>query len=271
MKVFLFTDVESSTRLWEERPEEMGAAIDRHYSKLTGSVKSAGGQILKTTGDGLIAVFDTAGEALAAALAAQRDLGSGDGLKVRMGIHAGEAEEHDGDYFGQVMNRAARIMAVGHGGQVVVSEITAELAGDRLPSGAALRDLGTHRLRDLTLPEHLFQLVHETIPGEFPPLLSLDARPNNLPLQDTEFLGRRAEIGAIQSMLLSSGTRLVTIAGPGGAGKTRLRLQVAAEILDQFRDGVSFVDLSPERDPDAAFESVVRALDLPFTGGAGPL
>ena len=183
-------------------------------------------------------------------------------LRVRMGVHAGDTESRDGDYFGPAMNRTAQ----DHGrrarwpGAAVRGSGRACRRG-RLPPGATLRDLGTHRLKDLTLPEHLYQLVHDDIDSEFPTPITLDARPHNLPLQSTEFLGRGSELTAIQVMLESPNTRLLTIAGPGGAGKTRLGLQVAAEQLDRFRDGVFFVDLSAERDPGAAFEAIVHALD----------
>jgi predicted ATPase len=162
-------------------------------------------------------------------------------------------------------------MAAGHGGQVLLSAAVAGLARGRIPAGATLRDLGNHRLKDLTLPEHLYQLVHDDLDSEFPAPITLDARPHNLPLQSTEFLGRSNELAAIQLMLESPNTRLLTIAGPGGAGKTRLGLQVAAEQLDRFRDGVFFIDLSAERDPDTAFEALVRTLDLPVSGGGDSL
>jgi predicted ATPase/class 3 adenylate cyclase len=276
MKAFMFTDIAGSTRLWEEQPERMSVALERHYEILSDSVISGGGSVLKTTGDGMIAVFDTAGQAISASLDAQRSLASpeselGVPLRVRMGIHAGDAEQAYDDYFGPVLNRAARIMAAAHGGQVLASGRVAELVAGSLPAGASLRDLGNHRLRDLTLPERLYQLVHQDIMAEFPPPLTLESSPNNLPLQTTEFLGRRAEINAIQSMLLTPTTRMVTIVGPGGAGKTRLGLQVAAESMDRFRDGASFVDLSAETDPNAAFEAIVRALDIPAASGASPL
>jgi len=276
MQTLLFTDIEASTRLWEEHPVEMAAALARHDAILTETIDQARGTVLKTTGDGLIAVFDSVGGAVAATLDAQRALaaeewGPTGPLRVRMGVHAGETESRDGDYFGPVMNRTARIMAAGHGGEVLLSAVAAGLALGQLPPGAVLRDLGTHRLKDLTLPEHLYQLVHQDIETEFPALFTLDSRPHNLPLQTTEFLGRTNELAAIQVMLVSTSVRLLTIAGPGGAGKTRLGLQVAAEQLDRFRDGVFFVDLSAERDPGAAFEAIVRTLDLPVSGGGDPL
>ncbi|HSJ85356.1 MAG TPA: adenylate/guanylate cyclase domain-containing protein [Acidimicrobiia bacterium] len=272
MQTFLFTDIEGSTRLWEEHTDDMATALARHDAILSEAVDRAGGKVVKTTGDGLLAVFDSVTETLAATIDAQRSLlaetwGPTGPLRVRMGVHAGETESRGGDYFGPAMNRAARVMAAGHGGQVLLSAAAAGLSDGRLPSGAQLRDLGMHRLKDLTLPEHLYQLVHEDIGAEFPAPVTLDARPNNLPVQTTEFLGRSNELAAIQVMLESPSTRLLTISGPGGAGKTSLGLQVAAEQMDRFRDGVFFVDLSAERDPDAAYETVVRTLDLPVSGG----
>ncbi|HJU51828.1 MAG TPA: adenylate/guanylate cyclase domain-containing protein, partial [Acidimicrobiia bacterium] len=276
MQTFLFSDIEGSTRLWEEHPEQMAPALARHDGILTGAVGRAGGQVIKATGDGILARFDTAPDALAAAVDAQKSLASEPwgmvgSLKVRMGIHTGESEQRGGDYFGPTMNRTARIMAAGHGGQVLFSAMAARLVDDRLPHGAALRDLGIHRLKDLTQPEHLFQLVHDELESQFPALTTLDSRPHNLPLQATEFFGRSAEISTIDAMLRSPGTKLVTIVGPGGAGKTRLGLQVAAEQIERFADGVFFVDLSAERAPDAAYEAIVRALALSVTGGGDPL
>jgi predicted ATPase/class 3 adenylate cyclase len=276
MQTFLFTDIEASTRLWEEHPVEMAAALARHDAILTETIDQARGTVLKTTGDGLIAMFDSVGGALSATLDAQRAMaaeqwGPAGPLRVRMGVHTGETESRDGDFFGPVMNRTARIMAAGHGGQVLLSAVASRLALDQLPPGAVLQDLGTHRLKDLTSPEHLYQLVHQDIATEFPAPLTLDSRPHNLPLQTTEFLGRSIELAAIQVMLVSPNVRLLTIAGPGGAGKTRLGLQVAAEQFDRFRNGVFFVDLSAERDPGAAFEAIIRTLDLPVSKGGDPL
>lgn len=276
MPAFLFTDVEGSTRLWEEQPAAMAPSLERHYSLLTDAVISASGRVLKTTGDGMVAVFPSADGAVSAALEAQRSLSSDDTrmmlpLRVRMGIHAGDAEETDEDFFGPVLNRAARIMAAAHGGQVLVSSKIAELAREVLPAGADLRDLGTHRLRDLTLPEHLYQLVHGDITNEFPPPLTLETSPNNLPLQTTEFLGRSDEMHLLRSMLMAPATRLLTMFGPGGSGKTRLGLQLVAETMDEFKDGALFVDLSNELDPESAFEAVVRTLDIPASGSGSPL
>jgi predicted ATPase/class 3 adenylate cyclase len=268
MQTFLFTDIEGSTRLWEEHGEEMAGALARHDEILDKAVAQAGGSVLKTTGDGFIAVFDTASAGLRAAVEGQQGLdretwGSTGPLRVRMGIHSGETESRDGDLFGPTMNRAARIMAAGHGGQVLVSGAAA--AGSDLPAGVGLRDLGMHRLKDLTEPEHLYQLLHDALNADFPPPRTLDGRPNNLPQQATEFLGREDELAAIHLMLDAPTTRLLTITGPGGAGKTRLGLQVAADELDRFPDGVFFVDLSAEREPDAVFDAIAGTLGVPLS------
>jgi predicted ATPase/class 3 adenylate cyclase len=276
MEAVLFTDIEGSTRLWEEHPEAMQDALARHDAILAEAVSRGGGRILKTTGDGMIAVFDSAAEAALASIEAQSGLQaerweSTGPLRARMGLHVGETQVRDGDLFGPVMNRAARIMAAGHGGQVLVSRAAADELASALPAETTLRDLGVHRLKDLTLPERLHQLLHRGLAADFPPPATLDSRPHNLPLQATEFIGRRAEMAAILVMLDSPSTRLLTITGPGGAGKTRLGLQVAAEQVDRFEGGVFFVDLSRETTAEAAFEAVVRALDLPVSPGGNPL
>jgi predicted ATPase/class 3 adenylate cyclase len=271
MHTFLFTDIESSTRLWEEQPEAMSRALARHDDLLRKGLEANGGRVLKTTGDGMIAVFDAPSMAVSTAVAAQRaiedtDWGPTGTLRVRMGIHSGDSDHRDQDFFGPTMNRTARIMAAAHGGEILISATVVDLAASSLPIGVSLQDLGTHRLKDLTDPVHLYQLTHPDIRSDFPPPITLDARPHNLPLQTTEFLGRDEELAAIETMLNSPGARLVTLTGPGGAGKTRIALQVAAEQVDRFGDGVFFVDLSAERDPGAAFEAILRALDLPLSG-----
>lgn len=273
MSAFLFTDLESSTRLWEEQPQEMAAALARHDTILREAVATAGGTVVKSTGDGMLASFDTATDAVTAGIGAQLALlgepWPGEPLRVRMGVHTGDGEERDGDVYGRDVNRAARIMAAGHGGQILVSAAVAARAA--LPDGAALRDLGLHRLRDLTHPERLHQILHPAMPSEFPPPSTLDAVPNNLPVQLSEFLGREQELATISAMVVAPATRLLTLTGPGGAGKTRLALQAAADVLDEFRDGAFFVDLSAVREPDAAFESIVLALDLPTASAGAPL
>lgn len=271
MPTFLFTDIEGSTRLWEDHPEAMSLALARHDTIVADAVGDAGGAVLKTTGDGVVAVFDNPAEGMVAAIAIQRGLGiepweSTGPLRARIGIHTGITETRDGDFFGPVMNRAARIMAAGHGGQVLVSAP----AATGLPA-ESLRDLGLHRLKDLIEPEHLYQLLDSGLRPDFPPPRTLDGRPNNLPQQTTEFLGRASEMAAIQLMLDASTTRLLTIVGPGGVGKTRLGLQVAAEQLDRFPDGVFFVDLSMVRNPDAVFEAIAQVLDVPMSTDNDPV
>jgi predicted ATPase/class 3 adenylate cyclase len=274
MQTFLFTDIEGSTRLWEEHGDAMAVALARHDEILNQAVAQAGGSVLKTTGDGLIAVFDSVSDSLSAAIDSQSGLeqepwGATGPLLVRMGIHTGDTESREGDYFGPAMNRAARIMAAGHGGQVLVSG-TASASGN-LPPGVQLRDLGMHRLKDLTEPEHLYQVIHDGLRSDFPAPRTLDGRPNNLPQQATEFLGREDELAAIHLMLESPTTRLLTVTGPGGAGKTRIGLQVAADELDRFPDGVFFVDLSSERDPANVFDAVAGTLGIPVSGGSDAL
>ncbi len=276
MPAFLFTDLESSTRLWEAHPDQMRVSLARHDTILRQAIEEARGTIVKMTGDGLLATFDSPADALIATVNAQRGFAgenwsTPEPLRVRMGIHIGEGEKRDGDYFGPAVNRAARIMSAGHGGQVLVSGAAAGMLSDSLPEGVALRDLGLHRLKDLTLPEHLFQLIHPGLESEFPSPATLEAAPNNLPLQVTEFFGREAELASIQLMLGAPTTRLLTLTGPGGAGKTRLGLQVAAEQVNRFKDGVFFVDLAPETDPDSAYEAMVRAMDFPMSSGGHPL
>jgi predicted ATPase/class 3 adenylate cyclase len=273
---FLFTDVESSTRLWERRPDAMKAALEHHDAILRDAIEGSNGRVIKTTGDGLMSVFSSAADGVEACLRAQQGLSSErwdetGPLRVRMGMHAGEAQIRAGDFFGPPVYRAARIMAAAHGGQILLSALAAELARERLPAEARLRDLGEHRLRDLLHPEHVFQLVHPRLETDFPPLRALGSRPNNLPTQTSEFLGREPELASIRELLHVPGVRLVTLTGPGGTGKTRLALQAASEQIDRFEDGSYFVDLSPVRESDAAFEAVVRALGLTVTSDERPI
>lgn len=270
MFTFLFTDLEASTRLWEQHPQEMGPALARHDEILRQAVIDHGGELVKTTGDGLMASFGSPSECVDACLQAQRaligtDWGIPEPLRVRMGVHVGEAQPRAGDYYGTAVNRAARIMAAAHGGQVLFSALAVQLAGLAAGRGVGMRDLGRHRLKDLQQPEHLFQLTHPDLPAEFPPLATLESTPNTLPVQVSEFVGRAVEMEAVRSMLQAPGTRLITLTGPGGTGKTRLALQAAAESLETFPDGVYFVDLAGDREPDAAFETVLGVLGFAGT------
>jgi predicted ATPase/class 3 adenylate cyclase len=256
---FLFTDLEGSTRLWEERPEAMRDALARHDELLRDVVESRGGCVVKATGDGFHAAFPTARDALGAAVAGQRGLaeapwGSTGPLRVRMGIHTGEAQLRGGDYFGSALNRAARLTAVAHGGQIVCSQATADLVRDGLPEGVGLVDLGEHRLRDLSRAERVFQANAPGLRREFAPLVSLDAFPGNLPLQVSSFIGRERELSRIATALGEA--RMVTLTGVGGVGKTRLALQAAADALPRFREGTWFCELAAVRDPDGVVDAL---------------
>lgn len=264
---FLFTDLEGSTRLWQQFPEAMKTALARHDELLREAVQGANGQVVKTTGDGFHAVFASAHDALDACLQAQQSLqqepwGETGPLRVRMGLHAGEAQQRGGDYYGTAVNRAARLMAAAHGGQVLLSDAVAAIVGDRLPEGATLRDLGEHRLKDLQRPQRVFQLRHPSLPGQFPPIASLNQRRTNLPSQPTVFVGRQEELDDVKNLLTDASVRLLTLLGPGGTGKTRLALQSGAELIDRFGDGAFFVDLAPIRDPQAILPAISRTIGL---------
>ncbi len=248
---FLFSDIEGSTQRWEQHRDEMKTAVAWHDTIVRKAVEANGGLVFKTIGDAFCVVFKTVPQAIQAALDAQRAIEHEDwskvgGLKVRMAIHTGFADERDADYFGPTVNRVARLLSIGHGGQVLVSGVSTELSQGMMPSQATLHDLGEHRLRDLTHPEQVYQLNAPGLSTEFPPLRSLDALPNNLPLQLTQLVGRENDLAEIETLLAKH--RLVTLVGAGGVGKTRLSLQVGAELLDKFDDGVWFVDLAPLND-----------------------
>ncbi len=265
--VVLFTDVEGSTLLWQRYPQAMQSALARHDEIIRTAVESAHGRIVKSTGDGFYAVFDSALAGLNACIAAQEALTTGSWpetgvLRVRMGLHAGEVQARGGDYFGIAVNRAARLMAAANGGQILISEAAAGMLAGQLPDGASLRDLGEHRLKDLLSPEHIFQLVAPQLPVDFPPIASLNRQPNNLPSQPSLFIGRETELEEIKSRLTSEQVHLLTLTGPGGTGKTRLALQSGAELSDRFIDGTYFIDLAPVRDPDAVVVSIARTIGL---------
>jgi len=260
---FLFTDIEGSTRLWEEDRAAMSGALARHDELLRGAVEAHHGVVFSTGGDGFAAAFARAPDAVGAALGAQRRLQSEESdppLVVRMAIHTGDVEERGGDYFGPPLNRCARLMASGHGGQVLCSGVTASLVNDRLPDASALRDLGSHRLRDLSEPEHVFQLDHPDLRTAFPALRSLDSYRTNLPSQPTAFVGRDATVLEVGKAL--DETRVVTLCGVGGVGKTRLALQVGAHVLPRFPDGVWLVELAGIGTADAVDEAVASALGV---------
>jgi predicted ATPase/class 3 adenylate cyclase len=271
---FLFTDIEGSTRLWEQHPEPMRAALARHDALAAAFVEAHAGTLVKSRGEGdsLFAVFPRATDALAAAVAFQQALIAEPwpaevSLRVRMALHTGEADLRAGSYYGSEVNRCARLRAVAHGGQVLLSRTTYDLVRDTLPEGASLRDLGEQRLRDLTRPEHVFQLLHPELPADFPPLNTLEARPNNLPVQPTPLIGREQELAALRGLLARDAARLVTLTGPGGTGKTRLALQTAADLLDEFADGVFFIDLAPISDPELVASAIAQPLGVRESGG----
>ena len=264
---FLFTDIEGSTQLWERQPDVMRPALARHDRLLRAAIEQCGGYVFKTIGDAFCAAFATASDALAAASEAQKALGAESWemdapLRVRMALYSGAAEDRDGDYFGQPLNRVARLLAAGHGGQVLLSLTAQELIQDALPPNVTLLDLGEHRLKDLGRPERVFQLLHPDLPHEFPPLRSLNNPHllNNLPQQISSFIGRAEEVARIEALL--GKTRLLTLTGMGGTGKTRLALQVAANLLTGEGDGVWLTELAPLADPALVPQAVAQTLGI---------
>lgn len=265
MVAFLFTDIEGSTQRWDRHRQAMDGAVKRHDSIVRDAIEGHSGYVFKTVGDAFCAAFASASDAVEAAIDVQRglaneDFASVEGLRVRAGLHVGEASERDGDYFGPAVNRVARLMSIGHGGQVLLSGTMRGLTDARLPAGTSLVDFGLRRLKDLTEPEHVWQLTIDGLRTEFPPLASLDARPNNLPEQLTRLIGREADLKEIESLVAQH--RLVTLLGSGGVGKTRLALQAAADLLDRNPDGVWFVDLARLTDPELVPSVVAQAIGM---------
>jgi predicted ATPase/class 3 adenylate cyclase/Tfp pilus assembly protein PilF len=274
---FLFTDIEGSTKRWEAHPQQMHTALSRHDAILRSAIEKNGGYVFKTVGDAFCAAFSSPHQALSAALVAQpalhdeqwpTELGS---IRVRMALHTGAVEEQAGDYFGQPLNRVARLLSAGHGGQTLLSEVTYGLIRDNLPLQAAVSDLGEHRLKDLYRPEHIFQLDIAGLPSVFLALKTLDYRPNNLPAQPTSLIGREKELLDLHNLLRREDLRLATLTGPGGIGKTRLALQLAADILDDFLDdfpdGAWFINLAPITDPGLMTSTIAQALGVKEMGG----
>lgn len=263
---FLFTDVEGSTRLWEEHPEAMGQALARHDAILRSAIEGEGGVVFKALGDAFYAVFPEAGRALAAALEAQLALHKEPwpsplpGLRVRMALNTGAAEERGGDYFGPPLNRVARLLSAAHGGQILISQATSDLILAVLSDGVRLLELGEHRLKDLSRPEHIFQVAHPELPSEFGPLRSLEAFVHNLPIQMTSFVGREREIATVRELLEQN--RLLTVTGTAGCGKTRLVLQVAADMVDRWPHGVWLVDLASLADPVLVPQTIASILGV---------
>ena len=277
---FLFTDIEGSTLLWEKSPRGMQVALTRHDEILRSVIEEREGHVFKTVGDAFCAAFPSAPEALGTAIFAQRALHDeeweeGATIRVRVALHTGAVDEQGGDYFeqrgdyfGPALNRVARLLSAGHGGQTLLSLATRELVRDALPVDAKLEDLGGRHLKDLFRPERVFQITVPDLPSDFPPLRTLESLSNNLPLQATPLVGREREVGEICERLRQEEIRLLTLTGPGGTGKTRLALQAAADLLEDFQGGVFFVSLAAITDPDLFFTEIAGALDMRESGDA---
>ena len=262
---FLFTDIEGSTRLLRQLGDRYAEIQADHRRLLRAAFEAWGGRELETQGDGFLVAFARASDAVASAIAAQRALAAhtwpdAATVRVRMGVHTGEPLSIEAGYVGLDVHRAARICAAGYGGQIIVSEATRVLAEADLPDAIVLRDLGAHRLKDLAKPERLFQVVAPDLPADFLPLRSLDTLPNNLPRQLTSFVGRESELAKIQGLLRMS--PLLTLTGTGGVGKTRLAIQAASDLLNEYHDGVWFIELGPLGDPDRVPHTAASALTL---------
>ncbi len=272
---FLFTDIEGSTRLWDEVPAEMALALARHDAVLRQAIAAYDGIVFKTIGDAFCAAFDSASEAVQAILAAQYALDTTvwetpRPIKVRMALHTGGAERRDGDFFGPSLNRVARLLSTGHGGQMLLSRATRDLLPDQLLVDYPLRDLGIHRLKDLVRPEQIFQLDAPGRPQIFAPLKTQDIRLGNLPTPTTPIIGRTREVGDTIQLANQPGSALITLLGPGGTGKTRLAIEVASAVAGRFPDGAWFVDLAPIEDSDAVLPTISRTLGVVDQGGQHP-
>ncbi|HEY0492684.1 MAG TPA: AAA family ATPase [Candidatus Dormibacteraeota bacterium] len=271
---FLFTDIEGSTLIIQRLGSAYPALQSAHNEILRQAFRARGGYELRTEGDSFFVVFPSAIDGCLAAVQAQEKLEAypwpeGGRVKVRIGLNTGEASLVGGDYVGLDVHRAARVAGAAHGGQILLSASTRMLVERALPAGMTLTDLGLHRLKDLAHPEHLFQLSLEGRPNQFPTLRTLESTPNNLPIQMTSFIGRDDQVREAKQLLLRS--RLLTLTGPGGTGKTRLSLQIAAELLEQFPDGVYFVPLASVQDPELVPSVIAQTLSVPITGSQRPI
>lgn len=267
----LFTDIEGSTKRWEHVPQAMSGALMTHDLILRAAIEEHGGFVFKTIGDAFCAAFADPADALSAAVDAQRSLtaeawGDVGPVRVRMALHTGEPEHRDRDYFGPPVNRVARLLSTGYGDQVIVSAATADRVKDALPGGTTLLDLGAHRLKDLLQPERIYQLIVPGLSCDFPPIKSLDRQPHNLPAQPTPLVGREEELARVRSLVEGESARLLTLTGPGGIGKTRLALQVAADLVDTFPDGAWFAGMAPITDADLVVPTIAQSLGVREAG-----
>jgi predicted ATPase/class 3 adenylate cyclase/DNA-binding CsgD family transcriptional regulator len=262
----LFTDIEGSTLLLQQLGEQYSRVLAECRQVLRTAFQQSHGHEVDTQGDAFFFAFARATDAVSAVVAAQRALAShawpDQAVLVRMGLHTGEPQRTADGYVGLDVHLAARIMSAGHGGQVLLSQTTQHLVEHHLPDGVSLRDLGEHRLKDLPQKSHLFQLVIAGLSADFPPLGTLDAHAHNLPVQPTPLIGREREVAVVQQLLLREDVRLLTLTGPGGSGKTRLGLHVAAELSDHFTDGISFVNLAPISDADLVLPAIAQTLGV---------
>src|SRR5258705_9974970 len=263
---FLFTDIESSTKIAREHPETWETLRSRHDQILREAIESNNGYVFQIIGDAFCAAFHTAGESVRATVKSQMDLNNenwgNSAIKVRMGIHTGKADiQESGEYHGYLtMSQVQRLMSAAHGGQVLVSLATQELVRDEMPEGVTLRDMGERRLKDMIRPEHIYQLVIANLPTDFPPINTLDLYHHNIPAQMTSFIGRETEMAEIKQAL--SEHRLVTLTGSGGSGKTRLSLEVGTECLNQFSNGVWLAELAPVTDPTLVPQTLLSIFNL---------
>src|SRR6266699_3634769 len=264
---FLFSDIEGSTRLLKHLGERYPTMLEEYRSLVRTAFHACSGHEVDTQGDGFFVAFARASEAIGAAVEMQRSLASHAWpedvvVRVRMGLHTGEPKLTSEGYVGLDVHQAARIMSAGHGGQILLSQSTRELLEQELPAAVSLRDLGAHRLKDLQRPTRLYQVVIADLPADFPPLRTLDAHANNLPIQPTPFIGREQEVQECLHLLRRDEVRLLTLTGPGGIGKTRLALQVAAQLSEVFPDGLSFVNLAPLHDPEFVVSTIAQTLGI---------
>jgi predicted ATPase/class 3 adenylate cyclase len=272
----LFTDMEGSTHLLQQVGEHYAALLEACRQLLRTAFSKWHGQEVDTQGDAFFVVFARASDAVGAAVDIQRALAAhswpqGAMVRVRIGLHTGEPQRAAEGYVGLDVHHAARIMSAGHGGQVLLSQATSALVAQVLPDGVQMQDLGEHRLKDLRRPSRLFQLVIAGLLSAFPPLHTLNSSPNNLPIEPTPFIGREREVGALSRLLARTEVRLLTLTGPGGVGKTRLALQVAAEVSDGYADGVFVVPLAPLTEPEQVMEAIAQVLSIPDVGGSSLL